>query len=142
VEVDTRIPWAGVRWITIGKASVWYEKEWWFSVQILFYRKTMRFSDIKPARKKIREGDVKKKRKKKVKLSRMLKKMIRVIRTFRVTEWQLAVDTGDYTLNAQLYPLNYLPYAFEHLDINFRDTNFLVLKIRNRPWKILRAFLR
>ncbi len=68
--------------------------------------------------------------------------MIRVLRTFRVTEWRVAIDTGDYARNAQLYPMNFLPYAFKHLDINFRDENFLVLRIRNRPWKMIYAFLR
>jgi hypothetical protein len=80
--------------------------------------------------------------KKKIKISQMLKKLTRVIKTFRVTEWQLAIDTGDSTRNAQLYPLNYLPYTFEHLHINFRDENYLLLEIRNSPWKILYAFLR
>ena len=77
-----------------------------------------------------------------MKTTLLLKKIIRIIRTFQVTEWQLAVDTGDHSRNAQLYPLNFLPGAFPHLQINFRDENYLVLKTRNRPWKIVFAFLR
>lgn len=77
-----------------------------------------------------------------MKIRQLLKKAVRIIKTFRVTEWRLAVDTGDHTRNAQLYPLNFLPGTFRHLQINFRDENYLVLKIRNRPWKILYAFLR
>lgn len=72
----------------------------------------------------------------------MLKKIIRVIKTFRVTRWQLAVDTGDYVRNAQLYPLNYTKYTFNHLYINFTGENYLTLTIRNRPWKIIYALLK
>ncbi len=71
-----------------------------------------------------------------------MKKVLRVAETFRVTEWQLATDTGDYCLNAQLYPLNYLPHAFEHLHVNFADENYFVMKIKNRPVNILYAYLR
>ncbi|MDP4264055.1 MAG: hypothetical protein Q8941_16125 [Bacteroidota bacterium] len=141
VEIDTRIPQAGVRWVSIGSARVWYEDEWWFSIRIFFFRKTMRFSEIKAKPKKIKDR-VKKKARKKMKISRVWVKMVRVIKTFRVKEWQLAFDTGDHTRNAQLYPLNYLPYTFKHLYINFGDENYLVLKTRNRPWKVLYAFLR
>ena len=77
-----------------------------------------------------------------MKISRVLKKLIRVLKTFRVTEWQLAVDTGDHTVNAQWYPMNFLPYTYKNLQINFIDENYLVLKMRNRPWKIVFAFLR
>ncbi len=73
---------------------------------------------------------------------RLLKKMIRVMRTFRVIEWQLSVDTGDYIRNAWLYPLNFLPYGHGHLYINFREENYFFTRIRNRPWKMLVAYLR
>jgi hypothetical protein len=76
-----------------------------------------------------------------MKPARMLVKMVKLIKSCRVSEWQLAVDTGDYTCNARLFPLNYLPYTFEHVYINFRDDNYLVVKIRSRPWKMLYAFL-
>jgi len=72
----------------------------------------------------------------------MLLKAARMARTFHILEWKLAIDTGDYTRNAQLYPLNFMPGAFSHLQVNFRDENYLVLKISNRPWKIVYAFLR
>jgi len=142
IKVDTMIPMTELRWVSIGNVRIWYETEWWLSFRILFFQKTIRFSEMKRKSKKIKDTASKKKPKKKIKISRMLKKLTRVIKTFRVTEWQLAIDTGDSTRNAQLYPLNYLPYTFEHLRINFRDENFLLLKIRSSPWKILYAFLR
>lgn len=142
LEIDSRIPSAKLRWFSIGKAVIWYENEWWLNFRVLFYRKTIRFSEIKKKPKKIKPATVKKKPKSRMSISRMSKKIIRVIKTFRVKEWQLAVDCGDHTRNAQLYPLNFLPGTFKHLHINFSDENYLVLKIRNRPWKILYAILR
>ena len=63
-------------------------------------------------------------------------------KTFRITEWKLALDTGDYSLNAPLYPLNFLPYTINHILVNFQNENYLALKVRNRPWKILIVFLK
>ena len=97
---------------------------------------------MKSKPKKMKDPTAKRKPKRRMKISRVLKKLIRVLKTFRITEWQLAVDTGDHTRNAQFYPLNFLPYTYKNLNINFCDENYLVLKIRNRPWKIVFAFLR
>jgi hypothetical protein len=142
MEIDTRIPRAGLRWISVGNVWIWYENEWWLSFRILFYRKTIRFSEIKSRQQKIEKEPPGKRSKTKIRTSRLLKKMIRVIKTFRVAEWQVAIDTGDHPRNAQLYPLNYMPYTFTHVRINFDDENHLVLKIRNRPLEMIYAFLR
>ncbi len=68
--------------------------------------------------------------------------MRRVLATFRVEQWQLAIDTGDYVLNAQLYPVNFLPRCYGHLQINFTGENYGYIRIRNRPWQLLYAYLR
>jgi len=65
-----------------------------------------------------------------------------MLRTCRVEEWQLAIDTGDYALNAQIYPLNFVPALHHHLGINFNNKNYLYMKIRNSPVRILYAYLR
>jgi len=140
LEIDTRTPAATVNWRTIGDVQVWFEDEWWLSFRLFFFRKTIRFADMKSKEKKKRPGRIK--RKKKIDFRRMLRKIGQVITSFQVMEWRLALDTGDNCRNAQLFPLNYLPRSTDHLLINFMDENYLVLKIRNRPWKMLYAFLR
>jgi len=142
LEVDSRIPFVRLRWYCIGQAVIWYDNEWWLSMRIVFYKKTICFSELKSKPKKINDAATKKKPKRSMKIRRMLRKMVRVVKTFRVTEWQLAFDSGDHTRNAQLYPLNFLPTTFKHLHINFRNENYLVLKIKTRPWKIVYAYLR
>ncbi|MBL7747832.1 MAG: hypothetical protein JNM19_10420 [Chitinophagaceae bacterium] len=144
IKVDSRLPAAELRWISIGHVRIWYDNEWWLSLRILFYSRTLRFAALKRRNDEKRKKAVlkNKKPKRRMGLTRIITKMVRVIKTFRVTEWKLAIDTGDHTLNARLYPLNFFPHLFKHLAINFRNENYLVLTIRNRPWKMLYAFLR
>lgn len=136
LEIDTRLPGAGLRWFSIGRARIWYDKEWWLSFRVFFYRKTLRLASVRPGPKKIGTGRVKKRS------GFSLKKMIRVLRSFRVQEWKLAIDTGDYPLNAQLYPLNFADRFRNHLLVNFNEENFLYVRIRNSPWRVLWAYLR
>ena len=140
IEIDTRVPRAKMKWQSIGSGTAFYNGEWWLTFRIFFYHKTIRFSEIasKPHKKRI----AKKRTKKPLPASRALKKIAAVLRTFHIKEWQLAIDSDNYVLNAKLYPLNYLPHTAEHIHINFTDENYLVLKLSNRPWKILYAFIR
>ncbi len=141
IKLDTRIPGTAVYWQGIGAAELWYDEEWYLNMQLLFYHKTFRMNELgkKTAKKK---SSPKKKKAKKMNRSLLVKKIIRVLRSFRVTEWKLAIDADDYTLNAQLYPLNFIPLTVEHLQINFSGENYLLLKIKNSPWKILYAWFR
>lgn len=141
-EVDTRIPGAGLRWISIGNMRIWHEEEWWLSFQLFFYRKTMRLAEMKSYTRKRKNTGMKNKPPERIKMGRLIKKMIRVIKTFRITEWKLSIDTNDYCLNAKMYPLSFITPALQHLHINFSDENYLLLKIRNRPWKMIYAFFR
>jgi hypothetical protein len=142
IQLDTRIPEAGLRWKSIGQVKIWHDGEWWLSMQLLFYRKTIRMDGRKSNPKKNSTVPASGKQPKKRKISHLFTRIVRVITSFRVKEWKLVVDTGDYTRNAKLYPLNFMPYTHEHLFINFNGENYLALQIMNRPWKILYAFLR
>lgn len=142
LKLDTRVLQAELSWKTIGMVKVWHDQQWLIRFRILFFSKTLPISELKRTKgqsKKIRTET-------KVHTSSRLKnipgRMIDVIRSFELLECTLAIDTGDHCRNARLYPLNYVPYARGHLFINFFDENFLVLKIRNKPWKILYAFFR
>ncbi len=139
LELDTKSASARFTWPGIGKASVWYDGEWWLFFRVFFFRKKMKLSGH-PTKKEIpvRAAGEKKKPSRKISFG----KLIRCIKTFRVEEWKLALDSGDYTINAQLYPLNFMAGLRGHLNINYMEENSLYLKIRNYPWKILYAFIR
>lgn len=137
IQVDTRVPKAELRWISIGKVVFWYEAEWWLSFRILFFRKKIRLASITVSPKKIE----KKRRQKTSKIS-LLRKMLKMLRAFRIQEWQLSIDTGNYLYNAWLYPVNFLPYSYGHLHINFNNENYFFIKVRSSPWKMIYAYLR
>lgn len=142
LEIDSRKPVVMLKWISIGKATIWYDEEGWFSFRVLFFHKTFRLAEIKSKPKKTGDREKAKTPRKRRNLSRMRKKMVRVLRTFRIEEWRAAIDTGDYSFNAQIYPLNFFPKLRDHLQINFSDENYLYVRMRNRPLKMLYAFLR
>lgn len=142
LEIDTVHAQAIFRWLSIGGVRIWYEDEWWLSMRIFFFHKTLPFSKMQKRPKKATVATENGKQKKKLKTKSILKKITQVIRTLQITEWQLAIDSGRYDLNARFYPLNFLSCTAGHLFINFQDDNFLVAKLRGQPWKIVVAFIK
>jgi len=71
-----------------------------------------------------------------------LTKIFRVVRTFKVEQFFMNIDTGNYVFNAKLFPLiTLLNYKTEHFKVNFLGQNELVLLVRNRPINIIKAFI-
>jgi hypothetical protein len=144
LELDTATSSARFTWWGIGAASVWYEEGWWMYFRILFVHKKMRLNKRRGEntgrRGKKRRNDADRRRGSKKQFP--FYKMVNCVKTFRIREWKLSIDTGDYSLNARLYPLNFVPGFQHHLDINFMDRNDCSITIVNAPWKILYAFLR
>jgi hypothetical protein len=140
VKLDTRIPEAELRWRSIGHARIWFENEWRLAFRILFFSKTLPISQIKTNPSKPKKG--KSKQRSVSSIRNIPGRMINVLRSFELTKCTVALDTGDNALTASLYPLNFAPYLKTHLFMNFQDENYLVLMIRNRPWKMIYAFFR
>jgi hypothetical protein len=140
IEADTRVPYLLFRWRGIGHARLYFEKEWQLDLRVFFFRKNMLLPVAAKATTNKKQRTHKAARKRS--FSRMLQKMRRVLATFRVEQWQLAIDTGDHVLNAQLYPVNFLPGCYGHVQVNFTGDNYVYILIRNRPWQLLYAYLR
>jgi len=140
--VDTRTPMAALRWTGIGRMRIWYEGEWWLSMQFPFFRKTFSVAEMKSNPKRNTKATAHTGSKGKPKRKNLLKIMRTLMRSVEVEDWQLALDTGDFARNGQLYPINYLPGNFSHLHINFIDQNYLMIKMKFRIWKIVFAFIR
>lgn len=139
IEADTRVPYLLFRWRGIGHARLYFEKEWQLDIRVFFFRKNMQLPVAKKATTKKKKHNHQPAAKRS--FSRMLQKMRRVLGTFRVEQWQLAIDTGDHVLNAQLYPVNFLPRCYGHVQVNFTGENYGYIRIRNRPWQLLYAYL-
>lgn len=140
IEIDTRVPEASVRWVAIGRCRIWYQQEWLLHVQVPFYRHTFRLAaqttqKKKPAKKKTKPAQRKNFRRK-------LQKGWQVLRSCKVQQWQLSVDTGDFARNAQLYALVFYPALYGHLKISFTNESYFFIRIRSQVWKMLVAYLR
>jgi hypothetical protein len=141
VSIDTTVPEAKFTWKGIGKAILIYkEDEWLLFIRVLFFKTEKNLSAPKLDEKKKRERK-KTVHKKKRDIRKLLKKGLRVVKSFAVTEWRISVDTGDHVHNAWLYPLNFI-IPGNHCNINFHDENYLVLQMKNKLWRMLYAWLR
>jgi hypothetical protein len=139
LQIDTRFPQATLRWFSIGKAIIMYEnKKWWLKIRVLFFYKQWELEKLVFAKKKRKRIPKKRKPGK----NKVPARFFALLKTFRITRWQVAIDTGDATKNAWLYPLNFFPYTWQHLYINFTGENYLVITIRNAPWKLAYTFLK
>ena len=140
LQIDTRIPEISFRWISVGKAKIVYEQDkWWLKISVFFFFKQWDLEGLifKP-KKKVKKNRPKTKRG----LSKWLRKLFNLIKTFRVTKWQIAIDTGDDVRNAWLYSLNFYPGIRRHFCVNFFDESYLLLEIRNAPWKMVYALMK
>lgn len=140
--VDTRQPIAMIKWVTLGSARIWYDEEWWVSMRIPFLQRTWKLTELMKKRSKKVVPGKKREKPQRLKKSRLIKKMLCVLKTFKIRQWKIAIDTGDPIRNAQLFPVNFFPGAGEHVIVNFYAENYLVLEISNRPLKMIIAFLR
>ncbi len=106
------------------------------------FRKKWRLSDLQS---KTLKTDKPKKTGKKPKKSKAfpLQLIIDILRSFRVRQFKLQIDTDDYVWNAWLFtPVYLIPGLRRHISINFMGRNGLVLQIENQLWRLGLAALR
>ena len=96
-------------------------------------------------KKKSFRGKLKKKSNPKVTYKKLRKRgqwVIRFLRSFKIKEFRLNVDTGDFVRNARLYPIfGFVNHYYLPCSINFQGVNTLVLDLRSRPWNIIKSFI-
>ncbi len=90
-----------------------------------------------------------KSKKKHVKLKRKrskktvkFKRVMSVIKSFKIKKFHLELDSGDCINNAKLYPaFAFLNYMNIDCHINFTGRNSLILAIENKPIRIIKSFI-
>ncbi len=71
-----------------------------------------------------------------------LKKVVALLRSFNVKKLYLNLDTGDFVLNAKLFPIfNFLDYRVGRFNINFLGKNRMVFIASNRAINIIKVFI-
>ncbi|GAA4941248.1 hypothetical protein GCM10023314_12830 [Algibacter agarivorans] len=69
-------------------------------------------------------------------------RIYKLLKTFKIKQFYINMDTGNYILNAKLYPLFVLlNYNIGKFHINFQGKNQLVIIIKNRPINIIKSFI-
>ena len=69
-------------------------------------------------------------------------KGLKILRTFKVKQFYLNVDSGNVITNAKLYPaFSFFNYYLGGFNINFIGQNQLVLRLQNRPLDIIKIFI-
>ncbi len=76
------------------------------------------------------------------KLKKKGKWVLRFLRSFKLKEFWLTIDTGNYVKNAQLYPIfGFINHFYLPCGVNFQGVNCLIVDLRSRPWNIIKSFI-
>jgi len=102
-----------------------------------FYFYPLRKKSPVKAKKLVKKSSVKKRK------QIGLKKIFRMLRSFKVKRFLIDIDTGDCMTNAKLYPIyGLLNYGIGTFNINYESRNRMVLYMENRPIYILKSFIK
>ena len=72
-----------------------------------------------------------------------VRKIFRMLRSFKVKRFLIDIDTGDSMTNAKLYPFyGLLNYKTGMFNINYEGRNRMVLYMENRPLFIIKSFIK
>jgi len=137
----------------------WNQEDLRVGISIVFWRKNWGIADLakvgenrlgKKEKKKLerpkKTSDKKKKQKPRIPkffIRKLKKNWLRLIRSFRVKAFYLDVDSGDYVINAYLYPIFlWLAQSWGRpVRINFWGENHVEVNLVNRSIYVLWAFL-
>jgi len=69
-------------------------------------------------------------------------RIFQLIKAFKVYDFEMNVDTGNYVTNAQLYPVfGFFNHHIAKCQINYEGNNSLIIDIRSRPITVLKSFI-
>lgn len=125
----------------LAKASIESDEEELLRIRLKVFFRNFHFYPLQklgaPKKEKIKAIKVKKRRKK-----IGPRKILRLLQSFKVKKIFVNIDTGDYLMNARLYPVfAFLNYHKGNVRINFEGKNQIVLFVQNRPIHIIKSFI-
>ena len=74
--------------------------------------------------------------------SMKVRKAVRFMKTFKVRQLAMNIDTGDCIQNSRLYPVfAFLDYKYGGFNINFVGRNEMILHVQNTPLRMAKSFI-
>lgn len=131
----------------IGKLEFLEDRDWIFGIRFRLFGLSKTIRPLKPSKKVDKKGTEHKKPIARKLLPSKLKvkpgKILNLLKSFRLTRFALAIDTSNCITNAKLYPYAaFVNHHFGPCQVNFTGRNLLVLKIENRPIRLLRYYFK
>lgn len=137
------IKWSGIGSLTLKPS----EEDWFLNLKIGFWKKQFLISRLMEGiwkkEKKKPEPEKRKKKRKPFSFFKFRKKALRVLKSFKVRQCKIDIDTDDYYWNALLIPVFQAVNKgnYHRVAINFSGKNSILLLIENRLIKILYSIL-
>ena len=142
--IDTRVPLALMRLRSIGKVSIELQQDdLWVSLKVFFMRFHWRLQDLAKKTRKRSATKSPSEKKQKVATGKPFAKMLRVLKSIEVKNFELQLSPPDYALTGQLYPLNFiaLPAPYK-LSVTFSEEAYLMVRTTTAAWRIALALIR
>ena len=125
----------------LAKASIEGDKEELLRIRLQIFFRSFYFYPLRKINAS-RTKKVRAKKQKKLGSKMSFKTASRLLNSFKVKEFVLNIDTGNFILNAKLYPaFAFLNYHIGNISVNFEGRNQMVLYLQNRPIYILKSFI-
>jgi hypothetical protein len=148
VEIDSNTGLFRIRFHHLAKVDfVFRESSIFLKVKVAWWQKEIDLLEKKPLKRKkelpVAAGKELKKKEKEFSFRKMLRKIKGVMKSFRVRQCFITIDTGDMPANGILYPWFWLlsRATGQTVLINFWGENEIVLKIENSVARMLRAYI-
>lgn len=133
-----------IRWYGLATLN-WLPEESldMLEVRTLFFKKRFNLAEHIPQRKPAGKPARKTRARSAPSPRNMLKTALAILKTFRVRRCQINWDSGDYVLNAWLFPVCFFLNRFPaSVSVNFNGQCDIVLIIENSAGRLLWAFLK
>lgn len=145
ILVDSESGYYEIRWFGIAKVNLEFgESAMLAHLKIFLWEKEIDLLQLpgKKSKKKVKEKKQGEK-KKSIGPGRIFKKTMALLQSFRIQYFYLDTDTGNYLLNAWLYPLaELITYKKKTFRINFMEQFRWKMKITNNLFRIIIALIK
>ena len=140
--IDTRGNQYCIHLKGLAKANVVADEKEIFKIKLKVLFFNFNFYPLNKKTKVLYNNEKKKKPKKRYSKQVSFKTGLRVLKSFKIKQFDMNLDTGDCIYNAKLYPIfAFLNHYRGGFHINFQGRNHLILVLENRPIRIIKSFI-